>query len=136
MSKMVKHTLSLKELLEVPLVDLFDTSIEFRGWIRRIRIGGAGKLIFIDIYDGTETGSLRCIVEQSIYKPEILEEDTYKTLMYGQLKDSQFLSDGCSVVIDGILTKSPEGASQLFEVKISKLQLIGGVEDPETYPIQ
>jgi asparaginyl-tRNA synthetase len=134
MSKMVKHTLSLKKLLEVPLVDLFDTSIEFRGWIRRIR--SARGMIFIDIYDGSEVIPLRCIAEELKYIPDILEEDTYKTLMYGQLKDSQFLSDGCSVVIEGIITKSPEGASQLFEVKISKLQLIGGVEDPETYPIQ
>jgi asparaginyl-tRNA synthetase len=134
MSKMVK--LTLKELFEVSIGDLFGASIEFIGWIRRIRIGGAGKLIFVDIYDGTKTSSLRCIVEQTIYKPAILETDEYKTLIYEQLKDSQILSDGCSVVIEGILTKSPQGVSQLFEVKISKLQLIGGVEDPEKYPIQ
>ena len=39
-----------------------------------------------------------------------------------KIKDSKYLYDGCSVLINGVLVKSPEEATQLFEVKITKLQ--------------
>lgn len=121
---------------------------KFYGWIRRIRIGGAGKLIFIDIYDGTHVGALMCVTSEEYYagskfipheeslKYELNESETFKTLDLDQLTKSEHLSDGCAVVVDGVLIKAPVGATQDFEFQIHRLRVIGGIEDPVTYPIQ
>ena len=122
--------------LDVSFEDLFDTDIKLDGWVRRTRVGGSGKLVFIDIYDGTMMGSVKCIVEEDTYKSGPVEGEEFKTLSYEEVKESSILSDGCSVKIEGTLVKSPEKASQDFEIKITKLKLVGGVEDAQTYPIQ
>jgi asparaginyl-tRNA synthetase len=121
---------------------------KFYGWIHRIRIGGGGSLIFIDIYDGSCIGSLMCIASEEYYqgeqyiqtpldtKYELTDSDSFKTLQFSQLSKAEYLSDGCAVVIDGLMVKAPGEATQKFEFQIHRLRVIGGVEDPTTYPIQ
>lgn len=121
---------------------------KFYGWVRRIRIGGAGKLIFIDIYDGTCVGALMCVASEEHYvgskfvppkeslKYELTDSESYKTLELEQLTKSEHLFDGCAIVVDGILVKAPKEATQDFEFRIHKLRVIGCIEDPITYPIQ
>jgi asparaginyl-tRNA synthetase len=129
-------TIKKLELKDITMQHI-DTHIKFQGWIRRVRIGGGGVLTFIDIYDGTDNGLLKCIVHHDTYKPtiDIDVERKYQVLTYEQLSEIDFLSPGCSVIVYGQLVKSPEGATQLFELKVDKLEVIGKVEDPVTYPI-
>ena len=114
---------------------LYDSDIEFYGWIRRIRIGGGGSIIFIDIYDGTDVGSLKCMALRDSYS-EDGNGGKYTYLYFEQLTDSKYLSCGCSVVVAGKLCKSPANTTQKFEHHIYNLSIIGGVQDYETYPIQ
>jgi len=120
---------------------------KFYGWIRRIRVGGAGKLIFIDIYDGTCVGALMCVTSEEHYvgnkyvtieeslKYELSDTETFKTLELEQLTKSECLFNGCAVVVDGLLVRAPEEVRQEVEFQIHRLRVIGGIEDPTTYPI-
>lgn len=146
------HKMYTKDSLSIS-----DKQIKFYGWIRRTRIGGAGSIVFIDIYDGTKVGCLMCLASAEQYvgekfvKPKVVQEfiepidigiskvdDTknLKTLTFEQLGSAEQLSAGCAVVVDGKLVLSPDGATQKFELQIYYLRVIGGIDDPTTYPIQ
>ena len=45
------------------------------------------------------------------------------------------LTAGCSVVCRGTLVKS-QGKGQAFEIQADEVQVLGFVDDPDTYPIQ
>src|SRR5690606_1655264 len=45
------------------------------------------------------------------------------------------LTAGCAVVASGELVES-QGKGQGFEIQASRIEVVGWVEDPETYPIQ
>ena len=111
---------------------LFNTSIQFYGWIRRLRIAGSGSIIFIDIYDGTTVGCLKGIATQESY----VSSSTVNTLSFLELSESTKLSCGCAVVVNGLLVESPKETTQLFELQIHKLQVIGEIDNCVTYPIQ
>jgi asparaginyl-tRNA synthetase len=118
---------------------------KFYGWIRRVRVGGGGSIVFIDIYDGTVVGDLKCLAEKETYagqdfKDQHPEDDLgdsqgFATLQFEQLSEAKSLFDGCAVVVDGTILASPANATQKFEMKINRLRVIGGIEDPHTYPI-
>lgn len=124
------------------------TKTSFYGWIKRVRIGGGGTLTFIDVYDGTCVGVLMCITSKDDYlgdkftpepgseKYELTDSETFKTLQLEELGKFELLSEGCAVMIDGILVKAPETATQKFEFRIQRLRVIGRVYDPAHYPIQ
>jgi asparaginyl-tRNA synthetase len=151
--KILLKSQSLKELYELyessPSL-IKDVQTKFYGWIRRSRSGGAGTLCFIDVYDGTCVGDLKCVVTKDRYLGDVYEskigyfekEDEldgaseFKTLSYDQLLDAKFLSDGCSVVCDGVLRLTEGSATQPFELDTMRIRVIGGVEDAITYPIQ
>lgn len=127
--------MSLKVVTQKELSDdIVNEQIRFYGWIRRTRIGANGSLVFIDMYDGTSIGALMSLVDQETYTSKDTQE--YQVLSFDNIKDSNYLSIGCSVMADGVLVKPPEGTTQKYELKINNLQLIGGVEDYKTYPIQ
>jgi asparaginyl-tRNA synthetase len=119
---------------------------KFYGWIRRVRVGDNGSLVFIDIYDGTLVGEMKCVASIDHYigskyidqyskydLPDAME--SFKTLEFEQLSAATHLSPGCSVVVDGIIVKSPAKATQLFEMEVHRLRIIGNIEDHVTYPI-
>jgi len=122
------NSYKLNELTE----SLINSNIIYFGWIRRVRMGASGTMAFIDIYDGTITGELKCVAEKENYKPIIKS----KILEFDKLLDSSYLSPGSSVCVKGILVKSPDGTTQNFELKTSQLEVIGEIEDCQTYPIQ
>jgi len=125
-----------------------DKSTSFHGWVRRIRVGGGGSIVFIDMYDGTQVGSLNCLCEEAWFKGTDdddgtkSEEDTdenechYKTLTFEQLNQSEHISIGCAVVIDGKIVLSPPTATQDFEIQATRVRVIGKVFDPVAYPLQ
>ena len=127
-------SLSLKELNNFyPKEEIYNSNINFYGWIRRVRIGGGGSIAFIDIYDGTDIGSLMCVASIENYENKV---GIYKSLSFEELSDASKLSPGCSVLVEGKLMKSPDGTTQQFEHHIKNLQLIGNIDDYQTYPIQ
>jgi len=143
---------SLHELNNIDPLELEKTKsiTRFYGWIRRIRVGGGGGIVFIDIYDGTAVGDLKCVASSEMYKNndcdhaddnnsnkqhELIDNAEFKTLDFDQLSKSEYLSDGCAVAVVGQVTKPPVGTTQKIEFKIHKLQVIGRISDPMKYPI-
>ena len=146
-------TMSLRELYELfesEPENIQNTETKFYGWIRRTRIGGGGSICFIDIYDGTKVGALMCLASRESYQgeefktqfpdlaqaDELTYSDRFTTLSFDQLSVSQYLSDGCAVVVDGQLVLSPKNATQPIELSVLRLRVIGTIENPATYPIQ
>lgn len=119
------------------------------GWVRRVREGPS--MFFIDIYDGKDL-ALSTLASKDIYlsekltqelqemkgqkESEMTDSDRFMTLEYDKLGKTEFLSDGCSIVVEGMIVKPPsDDIKQPFEMQIYRLRVIGGVEDPEKNPI-
>mmetsp|Transcript_11869 Transcript_11869/g.24520 ORF Transcript_11869/g.24520 Transcript_11869/m.24520 type:complete len:553 (-) Transcript_11869:4150-5808(-) len=123
--------------------------IKFYGWVRRVRVGGGGSIVFLDLYDGTKVGALNCVIDEtsvstaaSDYEAEdpdsslSQDEKFFTTLTFEQLNQAEHLSLGCAVVVCGKIVLSPPTATQDFELHGTRVRLIGGIGDPEKYPIQ
>ncbi|MEI4269706.1 MAG: asparagine--tRNA ligase [Candidatus Dasytiphilus stammeri] len=95
-----------------------NTIVTLTGWVRTRRSSKAG-ISFISLNDGSCLNSMQVITHESLsnYKQEILR-----------------LSPGCSVIVTGELVISP-GKNQKWEIITHKIQILGWVENPETYPI-
>jgi len=94
------------------------SKITVRGWVRTRRDSKYG-ISFLAIYDGSCFESLQIVINNTLhnYKKEILR-----------------LTTGCSVVVTGIVVEST-GGGQFFEIKATNIEVLGWVEDPDTYPI-
>ena len=93
-------------------------TVSVRGWVRTRRDSKNG-LSFINVSDG------------SCFAPiQIVATDTL-----ANYDDVRKLTAGCSVIATGELVAS-QGKGQSFEIQATELEIVGWVEDPETYPIQ
>jgi asparaginyl-tRNA synthetase len=93
--------------------------VSVRGWVRTRRDSKAG-LSFVNVSDGS------CFHPIQVVAPA--ELSNYET-------EIRHLTAGCSVIATGELMPS-QGQGQSFEIKASRVEVVGWVEDPETYPIQ
>src|SRR5450432_2921264 len=95
------------------------TQITVKGWIRTRR-DSKGGFSFLAINDGSCFDSIQIVAPNSLanYANEILH-----------------LTAGASVIASGTLVQS-QGKGQAFEIQASEVQVIGMVENPDTYPIQ
>lgn len=93
--------------------------ITVRGWVRTRRDSKAG-LSFVNVSDGS------CFAPIQVVAPNTLAnyDDEVK-----------HLTAGCSVIVTGELVAS-QGKGQGFEIKAESVEVVGWVDDPETYPIQ
>jgi asparaginyl-tRNA synthetase len=93
--------------------------VTVRGWVRTRRDSKAG-LSFVNVSDGSCFAAIQVVAPNTLanYEPEI-----------------RHLTAGCSVIATGTLVAS-QGQGQSFEIQAEKVQVVGWVEDPETYPIQ
>eukprot|EP00529_Nitzschia_sp_RCC80_P011876 CAMPEP_0113506906 /NCGR_PEP_ID=MMETSP0014_2-20120614/36165_1 /TAXON_ID=2857 /ORGANISM="Nitzschia sp." /LENGTH=567 /DNA_ID=CAMNT_0000402447 /DNA_START=75 /DNA_END=1775 /DNA_ORIENTATION=+ /assembly_acc=CAM_ASM_000159 len=125
--------------------------VKLHGWVYSVRIGGAGSLCFVDLGDGSTVAPVRCLAschEEAapyVYKnsdtPSLLtdannDETSYSRLTFDEMCATSSLCLGCSVMILGYVAEPPEGTTQALEVKILELFVVGGVADPNAYPIQ
>ncbi len=110
---MSKYT--VKDLLKGSLKN---TSVTVMGWIRSRRDSKAG-ISFLSVYDGSCFAAIQIVVPNSLKN---YEEDVLK------------LTTGCSVAISGNLVES-QGQGQSFEIQADSVDVIGWVDDPDTYPI-
>ncbi len=92
--------------------------IELCGWVRTRRDSKAG-LSFVNLHDGSCFDPIQVIVASSL--------DNYQS-------DVLKLTAGCSIKVTGTLVESP-GKGQQYEVQATGIEVIGWVEDPDTYPI-
>ncbi len=108
---------SVQQALSGELVAGSEVSV--RGWVRTRRDSKAG-LSFVNLSDGSCFAAIQVVVPASLanYESEVKR-----------------LSAGCSLIATGVLTPS-QGQGQAFELVAASLEVIGWVEDPETYPIQ
>ena len=93
--------------------------VTVRGWVRSRRDSKAG-LSFIHVHDGS------CFDPIQVVAPQALP--TYES-------DVKKLTSGCSVTATGVLTAS-QGQGQAVELQAETVEVVGGVDDPEAYPIQ
>jgi asparaginyl-tRNA synthetase len=95
------------------------SEVTVRGWVRTRRDSKAG-LSFVNLSDGSCFDPIQVVApaELSNYESEIKR-----------------LTAGCAVIATGTLTAS-QGQGQAFELQASSIEVVGWVEDPETYPIQ
>ena len=93
--------------------------VTVRGWVRTRRDSKAG-LSFVNVSDGSCFAPIQVVAEAALpnYESEIKR-----------------LTAGCSVIATGTLTPS-QGQGQAFELQATALEVVGFVDDPETYPIQ
>ena len=94
-------------------------TVTVQGWVRTRRDSKAG-LSFINVSDGS------CFAPVQVVAPALL--GNYES-------EIKRLSAGCSVRATGTVAAS-EGQGQSFELQASTIEVVGWVEDPETYPIQ
>lgn len=93
-------------------------SIIIHGWIRTRRDSKAG-ISFLALHDGSCFDAIQAIVPNEL--------DNYES-------DVLKLTTGCSVKVTGILVESP-GKGQAFEIQATEVEVLGFVEDPDTYPM-
>jgi len=92
--------------------------VTIKGWVRTRRDSKAG-LSFVQVHDGTCFDTIQLVISSDLpnYDNEILR-----------------LSAGCAVVCSGELVES-QGKGQKYEIHATEIEVVGWVEDPETYPI-
>jgi asparaginyl-tRNA synthetase len=95
------------------------TTVTVKGWVRTRRDSKAG-LSFVQVHDGTSFAPLQVVAPGELpnYQDEVLH-----------------LSAGCAVACTGELVES-KGKGQSVELKAAAVEVIGWVDDPETYPVQ
>jgi asparaginyl-tRNA synthetase len=88
------------------------------GWVRTRRDSKAG-FSFVQVHDGSCFDPIQVVIEASLpnYQDEVLHLTTH-----------------CAVHVEGTLVES-QGKGQRFEVKAEKLEVVGGVENPDHYPV-
>ena len=93
--------------------------VTLKGWVRTRRDSKAG-ISFVNLSDGSCFHPVQVVAPSSLanYAGEVLH-----------------LTAGCSVEATGIIVPS-QAKGQPFEMQASTIQVVGWVEDPDSYPIQ
>jgi asparaginyl-tRNA synthetase len=96
-----------------------DSPVTVEGWVRTRRDSKAG-FSFIHINDGSCLDNLQVVApgELANYPDEV-----------------RHLTSGCSIRARGMLVES-RGRGQSVEVRAEEIEVLGWVEDPDTYPVQ
>jgi len=112
---------------EVRIVDALQgrvdigSTVTVKGWIRNRRDSKAGGgLAFLTIHDGSSFDAVQVVARAGAL-------DNFES-------EVAHLTTGCSVVVTGTLVES-KGKGQAMEVQAAQVDVVGWVEDPETYPV-
>ena len=89
-----------------------------KGWLRTRRDSKAG-LSFLQVHDGSCFAPLQVIAEATL--PNYANEIAH-------------LTAGCAVVVEGTLVAS-QGKGQSVELKADRVEVVGLVDAPDTYPV-
>jgi asparaginyl-tRNA synthetase len=93
--------------------------ITVEGWVRTRRDSKAG-LSFLHVLDGSCIDPIQVVAPSELanYESEVLK-----------------LTAGCAVRVHGQVVPS-EGKGQSVEIQAERIEVVGWVDDPETYPMQ
>jgi len=96
-----------------------DAAVTLRGWVRTRRDSKAG-ISFLHVGDGSAFNPVQAVVPDSLpnYARDVLH-----------------LTAGCAVAVTGNVVPSP-ARGQPFEIQATDVEVLGFVEDPDSYPIQ
>jgi asparaginyl-tRNA synthetase len=96
-----------------------DAPVTVRGWVRTRRDSKAG-ISFVNVSDGSGFHPVQVVAPSTLpnYTDEVLR-----------------LTAGCAVEATGTIVSSP-AKGQPFEMQASRIEVVGWVDDPDTYPIQ
>jgi asparaginyl-tRNA synthetase len=95
-------------------------TVTVKGWVRTRRDSKAGGgLSFLTVSDGSCFDAVQAVAHPALvnYESEILH-----------------LTTGCAVVVTGELVES-QGKGQSVEIQASAVDVVGWVDDPDTYPV-
>ncbi len=94
------------------------SQVTVKGWLRSKRDSKAG-ISFLAVHDGSAFGAVQAVVPDTLhnYQSQVLP-----------------LSTGCAVIVSGELVPS-QGKGQSVEIQAGAVEVVGEVDDPETYPI-
>ena len=97
---------------------LLGEQVTVKGWLRSKRDSKAG-ISFLAVHDGSCFDPIQAVVPDTLsnYQEEVLP-----------------LSTGCAVEVTGELVAS-QGKGQSVEIQAGAVVVVGGVDDPEAYPI-
>jgi asparaginyl-tRNA synthetase len=95
-----------------------ESLVSIQGWVKTRRDSKAG-ISFVNVSDGS------CFHPVQVVVPSTL--DNYAS-------EVQRLTAGCAVRATGVITPSP-AKGQPFEMQASRIEVVGWVDDPDTYPI-
>jgi asparaginyl-tRNA synthetase len=93
--------------------------VEIKGWIRTTR-DSKGGFSFLVVHDGSCFDGIQVVANN-----ELSNYDSELTKLF----------TGCSVIVQGKLVESG-GKGQSFEIQAESVEVIGWVENPDTYPVQ
>src|SRR5580693_9886681 len=96
-----------------------DSAVTVKGWVRTRRDSKAG-ISFLHLTDGSSFHPLQVVAPNTLpnYSDQVLK-----------------ITTGCAVEATGMIVPS-QGKGQAFEMQASAIEVIGWVEDPDSYPIQ
>ena len=92
--------------------------VSVRGWVRSRRDSKAG-LSFVALHDGSCFGTLQLVVPATL--------DNYE-------REARHVTAGTAIEASGVLVPS-QGKGQTLELQVESLSVVGGIDDPEQYPI-
>ncbi len=96
------------------------STVTVKGWARTRRDSKAGGgLTFIALHDGSCFAPIQVVARPSLpnYEDEI-----------------RHVTTGCALAVTGTLVES-KGAGQAVEIAADSIEVVGWVDDPETYPV-
>lgn len=94
-----------------------DEEVEVHGWVRTRRTSKAG-ISFVAVNDGSCFDSIQLVVPEDLPNYEEVTR----------------LGAGCAIKGSGVLVES-QGKGQSVEIQATGIEVLGWVDDPETYPI-
>lgn len=108
---------TIKQCLEGEIA--VDETVIVRGWVKTRRDSKAG-LSFISLHDGSCFAPIQIVATDSLanYQEEVMK-----------------VNAGCSLQAKGKLVPS-QGKGQSFEIQAEAIEVVGWVDNPDTYPIQ
>ena len=92
-------------------------TVTVKGWIRTKRDSKAG-ISFLNVHDGSCFDPIQAVVDKEI--------NNYQDILK--------LTTSCSVIVTGELVAS-EGQGQNVEILAKEVEVVGWVENPDTYPM-
>jgi asparaginyl-tRNA synthetase len=96
------------------------STVTVKGWVRTRRDSKAGGgLSFVTVHDGSCFDPVQVVAHPSLanYESDVLH-----------------LTTGCAVVVTGRLVES-QGKGQSVEIQAESIEVVGWVDDPDTYPV-